>query len=564
MSANIHMGQRGQNDQKQGPQAYTGALSELLREAQKERKARESNRKTITLSAQNKPNEVDVAVIGAGFGGLGAALSLAERGFKVKLFESLRYPGGCAGTFRRQGYHFDAGATLSSGFEPGQLFEQWLTRYRVPLALEHLNTVVRLRAPSLSLDLPSDPTLLAERLCALPGAPVESIKAFLREQERVSGPLWALLATPDLLPPWSASALLTHLKRSPRYLPLLKHIGRPLSAALKRFDLDEFKPLTLYLNALCQITSQCTVEEAEAPFALSTMDYYSRGSAHVLGGIGELAWGLCVALERAGGEVSLSDRVSRVERLSEAEGGGWRVQSRHGETHAKVVVGNVLPQALPKLLPTEELNSLPAWCKRAQEGVKEGWGAAMLYMVTEEPQDKQGGGAEHWQLIDDDEAPLKEGNHVFCSVSSSQELGRAPHGSRVITLSTHVKMSELLSLSPQARGERIHEIQLKMRRTFEAQCPQWSEGVYLAMSASPRTFERFTGRPEGFVGGAPRLAGLRQYLELSPRAALEGFYLVGDSVFPGQSTLATAIGGQRVAERVTRDYGRGGQHRRLT
>ena len=35
----------------------------------------------------------DVAVIGSGFGGLGTALSLAERGYKVAIFETLKYPG---------------------------------------------------------------------------------------------------------------------------------------------------------------------------------------------------------------------------------------------------------------------------------------------------------------------------------------------------------------------------------------------------------------------------------------------------------------------------------------
>ena len=69
-----------------------------------------------------KQNQYDAIIIGAGFGGIGTALSLAEKGFKVALFEFLRYPGGCAGTFTRRGYRFEAGATLSSGFADQQLF----------------------------------------------------------------------------------------------------------------------------------------------------------------------------------------------------------------------------------------------------------------------------------------------------------------------------------------------------------------------------------------------------------------------------------------------------------
>ena len=45
----------------------------------------------------------------------GAALALAKRGARVCLCESLRYPGGCASTFSKDGARFDAGATLVSG-----------------------------------------------------------------------------------------------------------------------------------------------------------------------------------------------------------------------------------------------------------------------------------------------------------------------------------------------------------------------------------------------------------------------------------------------------------------
>ena len=59
--------------------------------------------------------DYDAIVIGAGFGGLGAALTLAESGLKVGLLEALNYPGGCASTFKRRGYAFESGATLFSG-----------------------------------------------------------------------------------------------------------------------------------------------------------------------------------------------------------------------------------------------------------------------------------------------------------------------------------------------------------------------------------------------------------------------------------------------------------------
>jgi phytoene dehydrogenase-like protein len=94
-----------------------------------------------------------------------------------------------------------------------------------------------------------------------------------------------------------------------------------------------------------------------------------------------------------------------------------------------------------------------------------------------------------------------------------------------------------------------------MKRTIEARAPEWFAGIEYEMSASPRTFARFVGRPSGTVGGLPRRVGLSNYASMGPSQVLDGVWLVGDSVFPGQSALATAIGGVRTALAVRRSLG---------
>ncbi len=51
-------------------------------------------------------------VIGAGFGGLAAAIRLGARGYRVTVLERLDAPGGRAYVFRQDGFTFDAGPTL--------------------------------------------------------------------------------------------------------------------------------------------------------------------------------------------------------------------------------------------------------------------------------------------------------------------------------------------------------------------------------------------------------------------------------------------------------------------
>lgn len=56
-----------------------------------------------------------VIVVGGGIGGLTAAALLARRGYQVLIVDQALVPGGCASTFKRQGFIFDVGATQVAG-----------------------------------------------------------------------------------------------------------------------------------------------------------------------------------------------------------------------------------------------------------------------------------------------------------------------------------------------------------------------------------------------------------------------------------------------------------------
>ena len=74
----------------------------------------------------------------------------------------------------------------------------------------------------------------------------------------------------------------------------------------------------------------------------------------------------------------------------------------------------------------------------------------------------------------------------------------------------------------------------------------------------PVTFQRFTRRAWGWVGGFPQTNLLRAW---APRL-LPDVWMVGDSIFPGQSTAAVALGGLRVARSILAGYNIGEQQAR--
>lgn len=489
------------------------------------------------------PPKVDVVVVGAGFGGMATALRLSELGANVVLCEALSYPGGCASTFERDGYRFESGATLFSGLGRGQLFRRWIDRYGLDVTVDWLDPVVELRGPDTRLTVPACRQAFINELADAPGAPRRKIRDFFEIQRAVADVLWEMLDDPDRLPPLGVSQALAHARRAHRYLPLASLVGKTLVSVLDEHDVAHYQPLRLYADALCQITVQCPASDAEALFALGTMDYFFRGTGHVRNGIGQLAWGLVRAIEAAGGTVSMATRVRRLEQTPS----GYRVVTNQGEIEASRVVANVLPQSLWELT-GKRAGTLPV-ADRLSRDVERGWGAAMLYRVATPPS-AEPSSPHHLQLVDDPNRRLIEGNHVFCSVSGSGDTERAPDDHRTLTVSTHVPVAKLAEMDLPAQAEYIDSVQGRMRETLKLRAPEWEPGVVHELTASPRTFQRFTQRYLGYVGGIPRRAGWHNYRGFTPRPVLPGLYLVGDTVFPGQSTLATALGGYKLAEHL--------------
>lgn len=467
---------------------------------------------------------IDVLVIGAGFGGLSAALHLQDAGREVVLCETLGYPGGCASTFERRGARYESGATMAAGFGEGQWLRRLVRRHRMPVDLQPLDPVVGFRAPSICWSLPADRAAFVDQLADLPGAPHAGIRSFFAEVEQTADVFWRLFDDPASLPPLTPRSVLHHATALPRYLPLLKGVGRSLAHRLRAHGVYRFQPLRTWVDAACQITVQTSAEQAEAPVAMAAIDYFWRGVVHVDGGIGTLAEAMTDTVRARGGRVELTDRVKQVER----RGDRWLVTTRRHRFLADVVVANLLPQGVDRLL--GEVQETPR-----VRAVRSGWGAAMLYLRVD---DGLGPGPAHLQLVLDPDRPLVEGNLVLLSMGPRRS-GRP----RTATVSTHIPIQEDMEQCAAATQQR-------MRETLARRVPEL--GILDEMTASPRTFARFTGRERGYVGGVPRHAGLRNYTDLWPVQHRPGLWLVGDSTFPGQSVLAVSLGGHRVAHAVAR------------
>ena len=66
----------------------------------------------MELTMTNKMSTPHAVVVGAGLGGMAAAIRLRGRGYRVTLVEANEQLGGRASVFKQDGYIFDAGPTV--------------------------------------------------------------------------------------------------------------------------------------------------------------------------------------------------------------------------------------------------------------------------------------------------------------------------------------------------------------------------------------------------------------------------------------------------------------------
>ena len=483
-----------------------------------------------------------VVVIGAGVGGLTTAALLLHAGLPVTVLEAHVYPGGSAGTFFHQGYRFDAGATLAGGFSPGGPHARLAEILGLTWPIQPVDPAWVVHLPGKTITQWADQAQWeAERREKLPGT-----EKFWRTQEMLAAQSWDIATRPFPWPPASPVDLWT-LARAirPTTLQAAPYLLRSIGSLAPQDDPD----FRLFLDAQLLISAQATAGEANALYGSAALDLPRRGVNHVTGGIGNLARTLAEWFRAHGGELHYRQQVQRI--ALQKDGTAVIHTNKGMEVHAGRVVANLTPWALVDLLGEDA----PGGLRSTVAETPATWGAFTLYLGLDDdalPREM----ADHHQVVVDAERPLGEGNSVFLSLSGRDDESRAPRGQRTATLSTHTAIApwwRLKETDPAAYEARRAAYAEQLLAGAERAIPGIRNAVRFSLPGTPVTFERFTRRPYGMVGG---FAQKSLFAARGPATGLDNIWLVGDSVFPGQSTAGVTVGGMRVAAEVLRGDGR--------
>lgn len=490
-----------------------------------------------------------IVVIGAGIGGLTTAALLAWAGLDVTLLEAHVYPGGCAGTFYHQGYRFDAGATLAGGFYPGGPMDVVAQAVGIDAWPAHPSD------PAMAVHLPDGAPITRwgdeQRWAEAERAFGQAGVAFFEWQERTADALWDLALRLPSWPPQTAGEVARLLGHGLGWLGadlrgrvspgLLADALRPVATHLRNAS----PRLRQFVDAQLLIAAQTTSARANALYGASALDLPRRGVVHLAGGIGAIAQTLGLAVQDNGGALRYRQEATRI--VTE-RGRPVAVETKRGDSFpADLVVVNLPPWNIAHLLGA----AAPAKLRRLPPRPVDGWGAFMVYVgldAAAAPSDA----LLHRQVVVRE--PLGEGNSVFLSLSPAWDEARAPAGQRALTLSTHTALGPWWDLFENDRAgyeTRKAAYTAQMLAAAEQALPGLRDASRFVLPGTPVSFQRFTRRAWGWVGGFPQTNLFRAW---GPRLA-PSLWMVGDSIFPGQSTAAVALGGLRVGAAVLREMG---------
>ncbi|GAC84798.1 putative phytoene dehydrogenase [Gordonia paraffinivorans NBRC 108238] len=473
-----------------------------------------------------------IIVIGAGVGGLAAAMRLQHAGYDVTVLEQFDRVGGKLGVIEHDGFVFDTGPSLvTMPHVLTELFDETGAPVHERVHLERLPVAARYRFPDGTvLDLPDTiDAIPAELDRALGPGSGAQWTSFLRRAEQI----WDVTHGPFLESPMSVRTMIGGIA-TPRAVRAVAPWR-----SLRGLGSDHLRDsrLAMLLDRYATYTGS---DPRRAPAALASVPWAEQawGSWYVRGGLGRIATAMHDRFVELGGTVELGVEVARVstDRTGRVDG----VVTADGSTRpADVVVANAdARQVYDRLLPRRAARLPRVLLRRSTPSLS---GFVLLLALDDPPADQP----HHHVLFAEDydeefdavfgfngpPRPVARPT-VYISAPDDPEIVSGPGTGSWFVLVNAPRHDPGHGVDWDAEGL-AEGYADQIMRVMADRGLDVRDRVRHRIFVSPADLERRTMTPGGSIYGSSSNGPRAAFLRPKNTSPVPGLYLVGGSSHPG-------------------------------
>ena len=496
-------------------------------------------------------SEESIIVVGGGIAGLTGAALLAKEGYKVTLVEAHTQLGGCAGTFRRGSYTFDVGATQVAGLEKGGIHHRLFNYLDIPIPNASIldpGCSIFLGDGTKPINLWHDPIKWKkERQEQFPGSENFWTLCFQIHQSN-----WAFVDRDPILPVrslWDLSQLIRAIRPSNLLTGILSKLT--IADLLTITGCKRDSRLRRFLDLQLKLYSQESADRTAALYGATVlqMAQFPRGLWHLHGSMQILSDLLKNSFLRDGGKLLIGHRVTKIANTKSSNIFSINVIDRKKNLihlNTSDIVFSLPPQSLLDLIPIE--GGLPATYREKINKLPKPSGAIVFYGALSRS-DLPDDCPSHIQIFDEHFGSL------FISISMEDDQ-RAPVGMATLIASIFVDIDQWSDLDGQSYTNQKNIVAKQIITIINNQLNLPATCWVHQELSTPRSFERWTGRPGGIVGGLGQHPSQFGPFGLPSRTPLRGLWLCGDSIYPGEGTAGVSQSAMMVVRQIMERKGR--------
>ncbi|MEZ0323596.1 MAG: NAD(P)-binding protein [Hydrogenothermaceae bacterium] len=481
---------------------------------------------------------LDYVVVGGGIGGVVTFSLLKKLGKNVLLFEKLNYLGGCAGTFQRDSNFYNVGATTLVGLEgnfPLAVLMRILDKKDIPVKKSDPSIKVYIKDKVINRYRDRDRAFDEVNKNFYNHKNKKLWQEIYKTADRNWNSIYKLLPYKGL----TLKSLPIYMKNLSYLISSLKYTVLPAKDVIHNIAGDLSEDYIRFLNSQILMTTQGYYDEVSFSVATMGLTYPNLDNYYVIGGMGRIFDILTEGLDG----IHLKEKVIKIKKVKDI----FEITTNKGVYYSKRVILNSTIWNFCDIL-----DGFSNLCYYLRKRYLKMWGSLTLYFTVKDPYNLLN--HHHYQILHD-ENPYTGSYSFFVSVSDREDMLISQKGYKSITISTHCKIDLWENISGYLYEEKKEKAKDFILDILYKHIPVFKilekSDVFVG---TPKTFERYTGRYRGSVGGVPLIREYFPFFYPKGFAPIENLYIVGDTVFPGQGWPGVVLGVFNLLMSIEEDF----------